>query len=251
MRLLVTTGLAYNIITATVSLDIAPLLLIGEVHEAKRALNNFLYRVARAMDETGFACGEDSNTYIPTGQHIVTAIATALVANWEHTPANSYFAQHPRFPNDFLEQLASIEQHLPEILHKWPAYVELVTITMRGRSLFLTASGYVGVGASNVQVGDLVCLLSDIGIPFVLRPQGDLFGRGLRVRPCLADVHGCCMSQDDGQCREVFSMLAEDPSAHATFQLIGDAYVHLLMKGEGTRKLGSRLHGALKILPIA
>jgi len=248
MRLLVTTGLAYDIITATVSLDIAPLLLIGEVHEAKRALNNFLYRVARAMDETGFACGEDANTYIPTGQHIVTAIATALIANWEHTPANSYFAQHPRFPNDFLEQLASSKQHLPEILHKWPAYVELVTITMRGRSLFLTASGYVGVGASNVQMGDVVCLLSDIEIPFVLRPRGD---RSASVKDGLADVPGCCMFQDDGQCREVVSMLADDPSAHATFQLMGDAYVHGLMKGEGPRKLGSRLDDALKILPIA
>jgi Heterokaryon incompatibility protein (HET) len=245
-RLLVLTGLVYDIITANISLDIGP--LFGAVHEAKATLNDFLCSVAKRFNETGFFGAADNNVYQPTGQHIIGALATALIANWEHTPANSYFAQHPRFPNDFLEQLGSSKHHLPEILHKWPAYVELVTITMRGRGLFLTKSGYIGVCAANVLAGDVVCILSDTRIPFILRPKGC---RAAALPDGSPSIPDCYQFQNESQFKEVVSMVEDDPSAHCTFQLMGDAYVHGLMDGEAAKRLGSQLGDSLRILPIA
>ncbi|RFU76007.1 het-domain-containing [Trichoderma arundinaceum] len=148
-RALVTVGLVQDIIKAVIPLDVQP--LSGTVTEAKRTLNNFLCSIARNFDQIGFFTPNGADIYAPTGQHIVSAIAVTLVANWEHTPANSYFAQDARFPNQFLEQLRSSGQHLPEILHKWPAYVELISITMSGRSLMLTESGYIGICGANVR----------------------------------------------------------------------------------------------------
>ncbi|KKP01424.1 hypothetical protein THAR02_06464 [Trichoderma harzianum] len=151
-RALVAVGLVYDIIKAVIPLDILP--LTGAVHKAQHALNNFLCSIATSFDQIGFFSSGCTDIYGPTGQHIISAIAVSLVANWEHTPANSYFAQDPRFPAQFLEQLRSSRHHLPEILHKWPAYVELITITMRGRSLMLTESGYVGICDTNVRAKD-------------------------------------------------------------------------------------------------
>ena len=36
---------------------------------------------------------------------------------------------------------------------------------------FLLQSGYIGVCAVNVRPGDVVCILSDIKVPFILRPK--------------------------------------------------------------------------------
>lgn len=257
VRLLISTGIVYDTITAIIPIDIIPLL--GAVHEAKGSLNAFLCAVAEAFDATGFFPLDDDdsndNRYSPTGQHIVTALAAAIVAKWEHTPSNSYFAQHPRFPNDFLEQLGGASHHLPEIMHKWPAYVELVTITMRGRSLFLTAGGYVGVGAADIEPGDTVCLLSGVRIPFVLRPQSGKVvpavatGTDEKV-PCVSGAPDCYRFQDEEQCKADISKVWEDPAAHCTFRLMGDAYVHGLMEGEAAKILGPRLGDCLRILPI-
>jgi hypothetical protein len=46
-------------------------------------------------------------------------------------------------------------------------------------------------------------------------------------------------------------MLEDEPSAHFSYQLMGDAYVHGLMNGEAAKKLGSQLGNSLRILPIA
>jgi hypothetical protein len=247
IHLLVAVGLPFDIITASVSLEIAPLLLTNAVHEAKKTLNQFLCHVAQHMRGAAFGCGPDGNTYVPTHQHIVSAIATALVANWEHTPANSYFAQNPRFPNDFLEQLASMRHHLPEILHKWPAYVELVAITMRGRSLVLTDKGYLGIAAADVKAGDAVCLLSDNKIPFVLRPQMVASAASESTKePDLG-----CLDFDGGEDHNEaystnLSRLGNNPTLHTTFRLMGDAYIHGLMHGHP-----SSSSAQLKLLPIA
>ena len=245
-RLLISIGLVYDIVTANISLDIEP--LSGPVHEAKATLNDFLCSVAESFNDTGFFSTTNIDVYRPTGQHIISALATALIANWEHTPANSYFAQHRRFPGDFLEQLESSKHHLSEILHKWPAYVELVTITMRGRGLFLTQSGYIGVCAANVRPGDVVCILSDIKIPFILRPKR---GEAVPVQDSLPHIPGCYPFRNENQLRKIVSVVENKLSAHCTFQLMGDAYVHGLMNGEAVKRLGSRLYDSLRILSIA
>jgi hypothetical protein len=244
-RILVSTGIVDDIITTSIPLDIS--LMFGSVHQAKNALNDFLCSVDSRCQETGFFCEGDRDSYDPTGEHFVVAIATALVANWEHTPKNSYFEQNPRFPKDFLEQLGSSQYHLPEILHKWPAYVELITETMRGRCLFLTQLGYIGIGAVNVQAGDVVCILSGTRIPFLLRPSS---GRVATFQDGIASIAGCYNVQNDNVFNVHVRNIADEPSKHCTFELVGDAYVHGLMNGEAAKKLGPRLEDALKILPI-
>ncbi|KAI9771595.1 MAG: hypothetical protein M1840_001810 [Geoglossum simile] len=239
-------GLVYDIIIANISLDIGS--LFHAIYEAKVTLNDFLCSVAKSFNETGFFGAADHNVYQPTGEHIINALATALIANWEHTPANSYFVQHPRFPKDFLEQLSSSKHHLPEILHKWPAYVELITITMRGRGFFLTELGYIGICDASVLAGDVVCILSDIRIPFILRPEG---GRIATLQDGSPSIPDCYQFQDENQFKEVVSMLEDEPSSHCTYKLMGDAYVHGLMNGEAAKRLGSKLGDSFRILPIA
>ncbi|KAK0669102.1 heterokaryon incompatibility protein-domain-containing protein [Cercophora samala] len=111
---LVMVGMPFDIVTATIALDIGPMLGTNSVHKAKAALNKFLSRVASYTHD---------DSYKPTSEHLVAALATSLVANWDHTPSNSYFAQDARFIQDFLAQLRHQQYHLPEILHKWPAYL--------------------------------------------------------------------------------------------------------------------------------
>ncbi|KAL7953428.1 HET domain-containing protein [Trichoderma compactum] len=217
----------HDLIKAVITLDILP--LTGAVHKAKHALNNFLCSTATSLDQIGFFSSGRTDIYGPTGQHTISAIAVSLVANWEHTPANSYFAQDARFPAQLLEQLRSSRHHLPEILHKWPAYVELITITMRGRSLMLTESGYVGMCDTNARAGDVVCILSDTRIPFILRPKS---------LASKATAKSCSSLTDGG-------IPTED-----AFELLGDAYVHALMNGEGAESLGERLKTSLRRLCI-
>ncbi|KAL7934749.1 heterokaryon incompatibility domain-containing protein [Trichoderma chlorosporum] len=226
-RAFMTAGLVHGFVKAIVPLDVRP--LTGVVHEAKYALNNFLCSIATNFDEIGFFPLNCTDIYAPTGQHIISAIAVTLVANWEHTPPNSYFAQDARFPAQFLEQLRSSRHHLPEILHKWPAYVELITITMRGRSLILTDTGYIGICDENVRVGDVVCILSNTRIPFVLRQK--VFYSALIPETSSPSMKGGLHRVD-------------------AFELIGDAYVHALMNGEAAECLGNRFESSLQTLYI-
>ncbi|EGR46293.1 uncharacterized protein TRIREDRAFT_123278, partial [Trichoderma reesei QM6a] len=212
-RALVTVGLIQDVVTAVIPLDIKRLL--GAVQQAKHALNDFLCSVATSFDETAFSPCNSADTYMPTGQHIISAIAVTLVADWEHTPPNSYFAQDARYPQQFLEQLRSSRHHLPEILHKWPAYAELITITMRGRSLMLTESGYIGICDDNVRTGDFVGILSDTRLPFIIREKT------FASSPVMKKT--CSL-----------------PNGHGVFELLGDAYVHALMNGEAAELLGSQ-----------
>ncbi|KAL7803302.1 HET domain-containing protein [Trichoderma aethiopicum] len=220
-RALVTVGIIHDIVTAVIPLDIQA--LSGAVHQAKYALNNFLCSIATSFEETGFFPSDSADTYAPTGQHIISAIAVTLVADWEHTPPDSYFAQDARFPDQFLEQLRSSRHHLPEILHKWPAYLELITITMRGRSLMLTKSGYIGICDDNVRTGDFVGILSDTRIPFILREKS---------HPSPPVMKETCPL----------------PDGEGAFELLGDTYVHALMNGEAAELLGSQLGSSIRTL---
>jgi hypothetical protein len=244
-RILLATGIVYDIITTSVSIDIEP--LFGSSGDAKKVVNNFLSEVDSRCQETGFF-RDDDNTYAPTNQHFIIALATSIVANWEHTPENSYFAQNPRFPSDFLEQLGQYHHRLPEILHKWPAYVEIITETMRGRRLFLTQSGYIGIGDLDIQTDDVVCILSGTRIPFIFRPTN---GRTAKLERGLVNIDGCHNVGSDDEFHERVKDIEEDLSKHCTFKLLGDAYVHGLMNGELAEKLGaSGIEDAYKILPV-
>jgi hypothetical protein len=118
---------------------------------------------------------------------------------------------------------------------------------MRGRRLFLTQLGYIGIGAANVQADDVVCILSGTRIPFLLRPSN---GRVATFQDGLASIAGCYNVQNNNVFNVHVRNIADEPSKHCMFELVGDAYVHGLMDGEAAKKLGPRLKDALKILPI-
>jgi hypothetical protein len=48
-------------------------------------------------------------------------------------------------------------------------------LQMRGRHPFLSKYGYVGIGSSFVQTGDLIVVLTGATLPFIVRPEGDKF----------------------------------------------------------------------------
>ncbi|KAJ8122664.1 hypothetical protein ONZ43_g1196 [Nemania bipapillata] len=240
---LVSTGLVYSRVVYTMPLDTEA--LSSSIFSAKVTLNAFLHSAANYLDSIHFFTNGRVNEYRPTGEHMVIALAIILVADWEHTPANTYFAQHPRFRDDFLEQLASSRHQLPEILHRWPAYVDLVKITMRGRCLFLTDSGHIGVCSANVRRGDVVGMLSDMRVPFILRPQR----ANIPVEddlPAILD-HGLL---NEEQFEEFMAMGGDDMAMPCTFQLISDAYIHGLMNGEARESFDGRLDDSVKVILI-
>ncbi|KAK4167917.1 heterokaryon incompatibility protein-domain-containing protein [Cladorrhinum sp. PSN259] len=245
-RLLVMVGLPFDVVTACITLDSSPMLVAKSVQKAKGSLNAFLSKVAECVDV---------DLYQPTSQHLITALAITLVANWEHTPQNSYFGQDPRFIQDFLKQLENHQYHLPEILHKWLAYLELIGIVMRGRSLFLTAKGYMGIASTGVTVGDIICLLDNQSIPFILRPQHTSASTGEKTwtRGTLYDINipRCFYYHEPDSYERFWREFPQDPGPYNTFRVISDAYVHGLMNGEVLRMAeGERESLRLRILPI-
>jgi Heterokaryon incompatibility protein (HET) len=76
-------------------------------------------------------------------------------------------------------------------------YMRRVRSVVWNRSLFLTKSGRVGLGPSNVQVGDAIAILFGCSVPVVLRPT--------QREPKQAESH---------------------------YRIVGQAYVHGIMNGE-------------------
>jgi hypothetical protein len=246
-RLLVTTGLVCDTVTATIPIDIQR--LFGTTYEAKNALNDFVCSVTETFKDKHFLCDKNPNSYIPTGDHIVLALATTIVANWVHTPKNSYFGQHPQFFNEFLNQLIEDKYYLPEILHKWPAYIDLITITMRGRGLFLTKLGYIGIGAVDIQVDDKICILSNTHVPFVLRPSSGKLTTLSQNKHEDSSMPGCPQF-NESQFEKILREIEDNPSAHCMYRVMGDVYVHGLADGKASSRFGPQLVDSLDILAI-
>ncbi|KAK3670190.1 hypothetical protein LTR78_009946 [Recurvomyces mirabilis] len=64
-------------------------------------------------------------------------------------------------------------------------YAGEVYETMNSRRVFITQSGYVGLGSKHARVGAIVAVLSGGQWPFILRPMGSEYSM---VAPCY--VHG-------------------------------------------------------------
>ncbi|KAI1330163.1 HET-domain-containing protein [Xylariaceae sp. FL0255] len=227
--LLDTIGIVQDVIAVIIPFSFTNRFNTDSIHSTQASMNLFLQRVVEQL-----GCGKVSfltDLYWPTGEHLIRALAITLVANWELTPTNSYFAQNPtQFPLDFLKQLEACGYRLSEILHKWPAYVELVAHTMRGRYFFFTRSGYMGICSAAALEGDVVTILSDMRVPFVLRPsQPVIITDDAKVH---FEVPGLRTFINDVQMQKLVEEVRWDPwwaENHCTFRLVGDAYVHGMM----------------------
>ena len=85
--------------------------------------------------------------------------------------------------------------------------------TFMNRRFFMTGQGYMGIGARDLRVGDEIHILSGANVPFVLRK-----------------LH----NTGDG---DVLLDLARDDGMDA-YCMVGESYVHGLMKGEALKREG-------------
>ena len=55
-------------------------------------------------------------------------------------------------------------------------WVEAAATVCRGRCLFYTASGHVGLGPGEMGAGDIICVFGGAVMPVVMRQKGESFG---------------------------------------------------------------------------
>lgn len=89
-----------------------------------------------------------------------------------------------------------------------------LTLSLHGlvpnHRFFITASGYLGIGSSDIQLGDEVCVFGGGRVPFAIRSQDELPSEGLRPKS-------------------------------RQFHLISNVYVHGIMRGEAVVQRKERL----------
>jgi hypothetical protein len=97
-------------------------------------------------------------------------------------------------------ELSNSKEHLRELFTYVYDYLVELRIQTLGRNIFITKSGYLGLGPQHVEVGDHVVILHDAKVPFVFRPcnnsQFELVGESY--------IHGIMDGEfikEDMQCR--------------------------------------------------
>jgi len=66
---------------------------------------------------------------------------------------------------------------------------KLIARIFRGRSLFVTSRGYLGVGDKNIKEGDKVCIFHGAPVPFILRDDGTKLGDGSRLNQLVGECY--------------------------------------------------------------
>ncbi|KAF2192135.1 hypothetical protein K469DRAFT_716630 [Zopfia rhizophila CBS 207.26] len=120
--------------------------------------------------------------YSPTGQTMAEAYWRTLLE--DHNP-HSIYGQQRRIPLDV---------DLTSVFHNWaerraltrslrgprshadddelsPKWLERLQRTLRGKRIFITEKGFLGLAPSNVKTGDVVCVLLGGNVPFSIRPH--------------------------------------------------------------------------------
>lgn len=90
-------------------------------------------------------------------------------------------------------------------------FVETAIPFCERRRLFLTVNGFLGMGPDCIREGDILCILSVWGLPFILRP-----------------VEPKTQTPSD----TVIEIPGARPVAEKQFRLVGECYVEGLMQGE-------------------
>jgi hypothetical protein len=114
------------------------------------------------------------------------------------TAIESFEAVHGKYLREVQEREEVMDPNKDDILYgRVPSAIWAV---YRDRRIFRTSKGYLGIGPSSLDKGDVVMLVAGVEIPFIFRP---LSGRD-------------------------------------AVSLVGAAYVHGIMTGEAMKELGSQ-----------
>lgn len=99
-------------------------------------------------------------------------------------------------PSDGSEETGTDVRKREEEKWAFKSFLGPVGIPCRGRRLFVTADGHIGLGPGRMREGDVVSVLYGAHWPFILRPHGDAF---LLVGYCYVDgmMHGEMLERDD------------------------------------------------------
>lgn len=117
---------------------------------------------------------------------------------------------------------------------QWEHYTSNLYKTI-GRRLFLTARGYVGLGPTHMDKGDVVVVLGGSSAPHVLRPCGDV--------QIIPEGDGTVLSSQENTSGEIGSV-----GANANWSYVGEAYCEGIMDGEVPRERGSADASQFRIL---
>jgi len=106
-------------------------------------------------------------------QHFCFAVMeqtkSILIVSGRAKEAEAFFE---KWQGEYAELERLVGEH-----QKSPHFSRHLQGNSRGRKLFGTAKGYLGIGEILLQTGDLVCVLFGAGVPMILRP----IGRSYRV----------------------------------------------------------------------
>ncbi|KAL1629244.1 hypothetical protein SLS56_005467 [Neofusicoccum ribis] len=121
----------------------------------------------------------------------------------------SYFEAYRTYASAALQHNYDFSGLEPEIQEELNQYEEQyrglrnkASATSRGRRLFTTANGLIGLGPSRMRKGDVACILYGSGWPFILRPCGHNFQL---VGYCFVDgmMHGEMVKHEDTPAQDI------------------------------------------------
>ncbi|RDW59215.1 hypothetical protein BP5796_12139 [Coleophoma crateriformis] len=136
----------------------------------------------------------DLQQYHPTGESLCSALLRTLTADRDR---NSNRTSRATFKSPFL-------LHGMQSTALWPPlYNRAAVNACVNRKFFRTSGGYMGLGPQAMRAGDILVVFFGAGVPFVLRRVAEL-------------------KPDDGKMKD-----------GSSWRLVGQAYIHGLMDGEG------------------
>lgn len=121
-------------------------------------------------------------------------------------------------------------------------FVKHVNVVCAGRVFGVTEKGWMGLFPRGCAVGDEVCLLEGAGVPLVIRLVRDIL---LEDKEKLMTTHE--RIEGDENDKEVnMNGEEEEGEKRPLYELVGLAYVHGIMDGEGMNEKGDTGRTLLK-----
>jgi hypothetical protein len=184
------------------------------------------------------------NYYSPTGETFREALATTLIANYEHCIQD--LTRHAKKDCDISIDEESLHENstmstrplADEEESPDAAYSKLLTQTMRGRCFFTTRKGYIGIGPDDTQPKDIVCIFGGLRLPFIIRTENT------------GVLKKCCQRVWAPDTNEVAGDEVVTTGVSADVRLVGDTYIHGVMDGRVVGEEWRRCPGAFQPMYI-